>query len=98
MITLPIKSNFKVKTKKLKNLPRYLNSKKYIIFSTHKEISVNNQTFSLFNYIKKNNYAETFDKANINCKVLLVGDFKDIIKPYRELQNRNKNVFILQYN
>ncbi len=95
MKSTPFKNNFKIKYKNINKLEHYLNSHKYVVFSTEKYINIDNTDFSLPLVISKSNYNEMFDRAQINNKVIIVGKKQDTIKPYRELQSRNKNVYLI---
>ncbi len=66
------------------------------MFSTEKYIIIDDQDFSLPHVVNKKNYREVFNKAQINTKVLLLGDHNKLILPYRELQSRNKKVYMIK--
>ncbi len=95
MNAIPPKNKFAIKYKNIKNIERYLNSRHWVIFSTEKYLTTNNQIYSLYNIITNQNYREIFDRAQINTKVLLIGVHNDIIMPYRELQSRNIKVYMM---
>lgn len=95
MITQPSKSKFAIKQKNARKLEHYLNSKNWVVFSTEKVLVVNSRAYSLFHYITKTNYLQIFKKAELNSKILLVGDYKDVIVPYRILQSWNKKVYLI---
>lgn len=95
MISTPSKNKFTVKHKPLKKIDRYLNSRRWIVLSTEKIIIVGEKTYSLFHSIDKKNYQQDINRAQINSKIILVGEYKDTINIYRYLQNQNKRVYLI---
>ncbi len=66
------------------------------MFSVDKYIKIDNKDYSFTHIINKNNFKDVFDRAQINTKVILIGSQNEMILPYRELQSRNKKVYLIR--